>query len=39
MQNVEKTKLIKDGKLNTKIYRGMNAYASHKMTDNDIKNA
>ena len=31
--------MIKDGKMNTKIYRGMNAYANHKMTDNDINNA
>ncbi len=39
MENVERTKLIKEGKLNSKIYRGMNAYANHKLTENDIKNA
>lgn len=31
--------MIKEGKMNTKIYRGMNAYANHKMGQNDIKNA
>lgn len=39
LENVETTKLIKEGKLNTKIYRGMNAYANHKLTNNEINTA
>ena len=39
LENVETTKLIKEGKLNTKIYRGINAYANHKLTNNEIKTA
>ena len=39
MENIERTKQIKDGKMSNKVYRGMNAYANHKLTDNDIKNA
>lgn len=36
LENVEKTKLLKEGKLNDKIYRGANAYANHQLTNNDI---
>lgn len=39
LENVEATRLAKEGKLNSKIYRGMNSYASHKMTTDDINNA
>jgi hypothetical protein len=39
LDNVETTKLIKEGKLNTRMYRGMNNYANHKLTNNDIENA
>jgi hypothetical protein len=34
LDNIETTKMIKEGKLNTKIYRGINNYANHKLTNN-----
>ena len=33
------TKLIKEGKLSTNIYRGENNYANHKLTTDDLENA
>jgi len=31
--------LVKEGKLQSKIYKGMNAYANHKLTNDEIANA
>lgn len=39
MQNVNATKDVKQGKVDTKVYRGINNYANYALTEDDILNA